>query len=62
MYGRGWAYYFAARSHVPNSPVIRGEVGPSSPEAAGDAWMFARLAIVLAIVFAALACILRAVH
>jgi hypothetical protein len=62
MYGRGWAYYIAAGSHMPHSLASRGAVGSSAREDAGNAWMFARLAIVLAIVFTALACILQAVH
>ena len=61
MYGRWWAYYMQARmrhvaqSHPFGNARRRAE---ATFDHADDLWIFLRLALVLAVFFAGLACIL----
>lgn len=61
MYGRWWAYYIQARArHVaPSHPAWNTQRRSEAAfDHADDLWIFLRLALVLAIFFAGLACIL----
>jgi len=60
MYGRWWLYYVAAQSR--QAAQTQSSWNPEKHEVAfdraGDFWIFIRLALVLAVFFAGLACIL----
>ncbi|RKD67636.1 hypothetical protein BJ928_10537 [Rhizobium sp. WW_1] len=62
MYGRWWAYYIVERARPAHPSSAIPVAATSNLDDTGDLWMFARLIIVLAIVFAALTCVLLAVH
>jgi hypothetical protein len=63
MYGRWWAYYMQARMrHVaPSHPSLNAQQRRTEVmfDHTDDLWIFLRLALVLAVFFAGLACVLR---
>lgn len=60
MYGRWWLYYVAAQSRQTAQAQSSGNTDKHEVafDRADDFWIFVRLALVLAVFFAGLACIL----
>lgn len=60
MYGRWWLYYVVVQSRQAAQAQSSGHTDKHEVafDRADDCWIFARLALVLAVFFAGLACIL----